>query len=109
MQAFIWDWVRARTKFGIAMAANKPMIATTIMISTRVNPDLFEVLIFMVLLLFYLRRELGNNPVISVRFRFTYLAAATAGGQQSTGYATKKKGLGGISKSLRNRKLRTDA
>ena len=40
MQAFIWEVVRALTKFGIAMAANRPMIATTIMISTSVKPNL---------------------------------------------------------------------
>jgi hypothetical protein len=41
MQALIWDVVRARTKLGMAIAANNPMIATTIMISTRVNPAAF--------------------------------------------------------------------
>src|SRR5581483_5632311 len=39
MQAFICEVVRARTKLGIAMAASRPMMATTIMISTSVNPD----------------------------------------------------------------------
>ena len=38
MQAFFCDVVRARTKLGMAIAASRPMIATTIMISTRVNP-----------------------------------------------------------------------
>src|SRR6266496_3089845 len=47
MQAFCCAVVRALTKLGIAIAANRPMMATTIMISTRVKPDLFEVLIFM--------------------------------------------------------------
>jgi hypothetical protein len=37
MQAFRWDVVRARTELGIAIAARKAMIATTIMISTRVQ------------------------------------------------------------------------
>src|ERR1035438_1902886 len=46
MQAFFCDCVRARTKLGIAIAASKPMMATTIMISTRVKPDLREVLFF---------------------------------------------------------------
>ena len=59
MQAFICEVVRARTKFGIAIAASNPMIATTIMISTRVKPDFFDVLI-LILALFaflFLRRE----------------------------------------------------
>src|SRR2546427_12439395 len=54
MQAFIWDCVRARTKLGIAIAAKRPMMATTIMISTRVKPDFFVVLIFILLLLLLL-------------------------------------------------------
>src|SRR5579859_216080 len=40
MQAFCCDVARAFTKLGIAMAASKPMMATTIMISTRVKPAL---------------------------------------------------------------------
>jgi len=47
MQVFFWEVLRARTKFGIAIAANRPMMATTIMISTSVNPDLLVVLMFM--------------------------------------------------------------
>src|SRR2546430_1657290 len=46
MQAFACETVRARTKLGIAIAARRPMMATTIMISTRVKPDSFVVLIF---------------------------------------------------------------
>src|SRR4051795_8786478 len=38
MQAFCCAVLRALTKFGMAMADSKPMIATTIMISTRVKP-----------------------------------------------------------------------
>src|ERR1039457_2179850 len=52
MQAFFCDCVRARTKLGIAIAASKPMMATTIMISTSVNPDLFDVLFFILALSF---------------------------------------------------------
>ena len=44
MQALVWDVCRARTKLGIAIAASKPMMATTIMISTSVKPDLRFVL-----------------------------------------------------------------
>src|SRR5271167_4504772 len=46
MQAFFCDCVRARTKLGMAIAARRPMMATTIMISTRVKPALREVLFF---------------------------------------------------------------
>src|SRR5215467_14524327 len=46
MQAFFWEVVRARIKLGIAIAAKRPIMATTIMISTNVKPDLREVLIF---------------------------------------------------------------
>ena len=38
IQALVWLLVRALTKFGIAIAANRPMIATTIIISMSVNP-----------------------------------------------------------------------
>src|SRR5688572_30048760 len=47
-QAFVWEVLRALTKLGIAIAANRPMMATTIMISTSVKPALREVLIFIV-------------------------------------------------------------
>src|SRR5262245_22235581 len=52
MQAFFCAEVRALTKLGIAMAANKPMIATTIMISTRVKPYFRWVLTCIVCLVF---------------------------------------------------------
>ena len=50
MQALCCDVERAFTKLGMAIAAKRPMIATTIMISTRVKPDLLEALIFIHLL-----------------------------------------------------------
>src|SRR5262249_44916471 len=53
MQALACEVVRAFTKLGIAIAANKPMMATTIMISTSVKPAFFDALIF--ILLFYFR------------------------------------------------------
>src|SRR5436190_17710013 len=59
MQAFFWLAVRAFTKLGIAMAASKPMIATTIMISTSVKPARREVLSF--ILLIYLSNDGVNN------------------------------------------------
>jgi hypothetical protein len=49
MQALRWDAVRALTKLGIAIAASKPMMATTIMISTSVKPDRRIVVIFILL------------------------------------------------------------
>src|SRR5205809_5117836 len=42
-----WAFSRAFTKFGIAIAANNPMMATTIMISTSVKPAFLFVLICM--------------------------------------------------------------
>src|ERR1043165_6454395 len=48
MQAFFCAVVRARTKFGIAIAARRPMMATTIMISTSVKPLLRAGVYFMV-------------------------------------------------------------
>src|SRR6266851_5016293 len=46
MQAFFWLAARAFTKLGIAIAASKPMMATTIMISTSVKPARREFLSF---------------------------------------------------------------
>ena len=40
MQALACEVARALTKFGIAIAANRPMMDTTIMISTSVKPAL---------------------------------------------------------------------
>src|SRR6266700_505465 len=74
MQAFVCDVVRARTKLGIAIAARRPMMATTIMISTRVKPELRVrrmFFVFMFLLLFQ-RRELRDKRVDrALRFSFT--------------------------------------
>src|SRR5438552_15502268 len=46
MQALTWEVSRALTKLGMATAASRPMMATTIMISTNVNPPLERVRIF---------------------------------------------------------------
>src|SRR6266849_5548531 len=46
MQAFFWLMARALMKLGIAIAASKPMMATTIMISTSVKPARREFLSF---------------------------------------------------------------
>src|SRR5215831_6197586 len=82
IHAFFCAVPRAFTKLGIAMAASNPMIATTIMISTSVKPDLF--LFIRALLLFVHRRRepdkwrLYMNPnaftychIINQRVRFS--------------------------------------
>src|SRR5204863_4500838 len=52
MHAFICEVVRALMKLGIAIAAKRPIMATTIIISTNVKPDLPEVLIFILCFVF---------------------------------------------------------
>jgi hypothetical protein len=47
MHTFIWEVVRGLTKLGIAIASNRPMMATTVMISTSVKPALRSILFFM--------------------------------------------------------------
>src|SRR6516165_9842368 len=68
MQALACEVVRAFTKLGMAMAANRPMMATTIMISTRVKPALREVLIVILALLTFLfmRREPRSGRVNTI-------------------------------------------
>src|SRR5437016_11141636 len=61
-----WALSRAFTKFGIAIAASNPMIATTIMISTSVKPAVLIVLICISNLSVYsdrMRREQGKRRV----------------------------------------------
>src|SRR5262245_25464838 len=77
MQALVCEVWRARTKLGMAIAASKPMMATTIMISTRVKPALLEVLIFIFYLAFrfsFSGVNLGNRRFITkyMFVRFTY-------------------------------------
>ena len=50
---------RARTKLGIAIAAKRPIMATTIMISTRVKPALRTVLV--VFILFFLNYSVNKT------------------------------------------------
>src|SRR5687768_2177608 len=64
MHAFFCAVVRAFTKLGIAIAARRPMMATTIMISTSVKPLLREVLIFIVVL--YFLRSAVNMVVVGL-------------------------------------------
>jgi hypothetical protein len=47
MQALVWDALLAWTKLGMAMAASRPITATTNIISTNVNPRLQGVYVFM--------------------------------------------------------------
>src|SRR5207247_9942277 len=62
MQAFFWLAVRALTKLGMAMAASRPIMATTIMISTSVKPALRRLLVFIILFrLLQSRRELKRK------------------------------------------------
>src|SRR5208282_2735198 len=53
MQAFCCAVARALMKLGMAIAASRPMMATTIMISTRVKPALREVLFVFMFCLFF--------------------------------------------------------
>src|SRR5690242_10819816 len=46
MHVLACELVRARTQVGVAIVASSPIKATTIMISTRVNPDEPDVLRF---------------------------------------------------------------
>jgi len=72
MQAFCCAVVRARTKLGIAIAANRPMMATTIMISTSVKPDLRMVFFFMLIRSFCSRRELGDQRVVYYYYELAF-------------------------------------
>src|SRR5713101_8346447 len=76
MQAFICEVVRALMKLGIAIAARRPMIATTIIISTNVKPDLREVLMFILCLSLYLRRERSDRRVSIITTSVHLLPAA---------------------------------
>src|SRR5581483_6366761 len=67
MQAFVWDEVRARMKLGIAMAASRPIMATTIIISTSVKParDLLSFITTVTFL--FMQFEQGNR-----RYKYNY-------------------------------------
>src|ERR1043166_1375842 len=74
MQALACEVVRALTKLGIAMAARRPMMATTIMISTSVKPALFEVLIFIpfvVITFLFIRGERSDKRVTMIAISST--------------------------------------
>lgn len=106
MQAFIWETARARTKFGIAIAANRPMIATTIMISTRVKPDLREVLIFICSSFVVRGVNLAAGGLISsVVGLFTYCLLRPHGRQIAPPVPTPEKGSGGLETALKRQEL----
>ena len=52
MQALACDVARAFTKLGMAMAAKRPIMATTIMISTKVKPALRRAFVFFIFVSF---------------------------------------------------------
>src|SRR5579862_6711534 len=60
IQAFCCEVARAFTKLGIAMAASKPMMATTIIISTSVKPALRDCFVCFILY-YFLFSELRWN------------------------------------------------
>src|ERR1700677_4496672 len=79
MQAFCCEVARAFTKLGIAIAASKPIMATTIMISTRVKPAFGDCFIFFMFQLSICQRsEHRNRRVIIMTFAFTELPVTTA-------------------------------
>src|SRR5579883_889371 len=67
MQALDWALRRARTKFGMAMVANRPMMATTIMISTSVKPPVRDSLIF-ILCSFLAAARTGCRRVYNIMY-----------------------------------------
>src|SRR6266404_560105 len=82
MQAFFCEVVRALMKLGIAIAANRPMMATTIMISTNVKPPLRDVLVF-IFCLSLLRREHSNKRVIIITDSVHVLLVANRSGNSN--------------------------
>src|SRR5271170_4715020 len=65
-----WERLRARRKFGTAMDVSNAMIATTIMISTKVKPrvlwmrfnmDLFMVMVFVMIKIEFHKKQVMNQ------------------------------------------------
>src|SRR5439155_4424930 len=73
-------------KLGIAIAANRPIMATTIMISTSVKPPLRDVLVFM-FGFSLLRREHSNKRVIIISFSVHVLLVANRIGKSNSSMA----------------------
>jgi hypothetical protein len=78
MQALACEVARAFTKLGIAIAAKRPMMATTIMISTSVKPALrmFFIVFMFICFLSMSRRELSDRRVYMIATLFTLLPVA---------------------------------
>src|SRR6476620_2706704 len=72
MQAFFCAVVRAFTKLGIAIAARRPMMATTIMISTSVKPAFRLVLLMFIL--FACGVNMTNGGLLLVLLRCSRIA-----------------------------------
>src|SRR5260221_8529216 len=71
IQAFCCDVARALMKLGIAIAASRPMMATTIMISTNVKPALRVVLVVFIVFVSsfiaaWTKQQAGYDDYISV-------------------------------------------
>ena len=79
MQAIFYACCRLFIKFGTAIDANNPMMATTIMISTKVKPDASDVLIFMHICLSVLWREPGSRRIIQFQIVVHILPVANHG------------------------------
>ena len=76
MQALACEVARAFTKFGIAIAAKRPMMATTIMISTSVKPALRRFLVvFILLFAFFLWHGVNEQQAGLYDYNFVHLIA----------------------------------
>src|ERR1039458_4136422 len=72
MQALVCEDWRAWTKLGMAMAASSPMMATTIMISTKVKPALREGFFILALSFFFCGVNEQQAGYLLFRISFTY-------------------------------------
>src|SRR5437773_1684712 len=77
MHAFFCEVVRALMKLGIAIAANRPIMATTIMISTSVKPLLRAVRIFILDLSFVNGVNTATSGLLLFQLVFTYCLLLT--------------------------------
>src|SRR5258705_10502378 len=71
-QELICEVVRALTKLGIAIAAKRPIMATTIIISTNVKPDLREVLMFILMFCLSVVRCERSNRLVTYHLSFRF-------------------------------------
>src|SRR6266567_2175857 len=78
MQALDCAVLRALMKLGMAIAANRPMMATTIMISTNVKPDLRDVLFFITLPFVCCGVNRAPGGLFIIAFLFTDCPVPTA-------------------------------